>query len=85
MTKYSAEITEERISALIKSELKLSDLPKAQSFYDLGFKVNDLVRIQTRMARAFGRTVGTVFYQDSVVALCKKLTSKPNTDERNHH
>lgn len=82
---YSTEITAEKICALIKSELKLTQLPMDQTFHKLGFSHGELIRIQNRIAKAFGRTVSTVFYGDSVNSINDKLTSKPNTNGRTNH
>lgn len=82
---YSTEITAEKICALIKSEFKMKQLPMDESFHKLGFSHADLIRIQTRIAKAFGRTVNAVFYGDTVNSINDKLTSKPNTNGRSYH
>lgn len=81
----NSEITTERISALIKSELQLQELGIDETFLNLGFSHDDLIKIQTRIAKAFSRTVSTVFFTDSVVSITRALNTKLNIDERSYH
>ena len=82
---YTTTITPEKICALIKSEMKLAELPMNESFYDLGFTNADFIRIQNRINKAFARTVSTIYFIDTVYSITDRLTAKPNTQERIQH
>ena len=82
---FSPDITPERIRSLVKSELKLVELPMNESFHNLGASHAQLIGIQNRLNKTFGRGVSTIFFTDTVYSIHEKITTKPNTHERIKH
>lgn len=69
-----SEITEAKVRAVVKSALNLAEAPMNKTMHELGCSNADLVKIQQRFARAFNKSVSTVFFSDTIFSLTEKLT-----------
>lgn len=82
---YTPNITEERIKAIVKRELKIVEVPMNVGLGDLGASHTNLISIQNKICTTFGRTVRSLRFIDTIYTIHEQLTTKPNTHERALH
>lgn len=73
---YAPHISDTRVRSIIHSCLNRVDVPMNVSFNDLGFSNSDLQNIQRALVRHFNRTVGTIFFADTIYSLTERLNGK---------
>jgi len=72
------KITTNHVAALVKAEGKLQSAPHNETMHELGFTNEQLRKIQLRIARAFNKTVSTIFFIDTIYTITDRLNGKHN-------
>lgn len=75
-TKPTTEIRETHVRAIVKVKTNLSDIPLNATFHDLGLTNAQLLQVQTKLIRTFNRTVGTIFFSDTIYTITQRLNGK---------
>lgn len=72
------QITTNHVAALVKAEGRLASAPHNETMHELGFTNTQLVKIQARIAKAFNKTVSTIFFTDTIYTITDRLNGKYN-------